>query len=217
MIEQLAADIPLLWHAPTTTASDRKAIVRHLVSDVIVHVKKDSEYVDVTIHWHGGFTSQHEAVRAVQTYDRLRDYDRLLDRVVSLWQSGVPARQIAERLNEEGFVPPRRRCAFTGVLVRQLLCRRGYKPDKRSAIELGPDEWLLPDLAEELGVPDWKLREWGSYGWLHYRQTPMRKLWVVWADGDEMRRLRRLKAHSKHGRNAHPDDLTTPKKRKGKQ
>ncbi|HMB06795.1 MAG TPA: recombinase family protein, partial [Isosphaeraceae bacterium] len=73
-IAALSADIPALWHDPGTTPQDRKEIVRHLVEKVVVHVKKDSEYVDVEIHWHGGFTSVHEVVRPVQHDEQLRDF-----------------------------------------------------------------------------------------------------------------------------------------------
>jgi DNA invertase Pin-like site-specific DNA recombinase len=212
-IQQLASDIPRLWQAPGTTAADRKAIIRLLVTRVVVSPRPDSEYVEVVIHWHGGYSSRHEVARAVRSYRQQRDYDRLLDRVVALWEAHVAAPEIARRLNAEGFVPPQRRCAYSGFLVRQLLCRRGYGPDQKAALPLGRGEWLLADLAEELGVPAWKLRLWGQYGWLHYRRTPMRKLFVAWADAAELRRLRKLAAHSKHGRNAHPSELTTPKKR----
>lgn len=214
LIEHLSADLPCLWQAATTTAADRKAIVRHLVAEVVVNVKKESEYVQVTLHWQGGFRSQHEVTRAVRSYDRQRDYDHLLTRVLTLWQSGWSAPAIARQLNEEGFVPPHRRCPYTGALVRQLLCRRGYRPDRKAAVPLERDEWWLTDLAKELGLPAWKLRQWGGCGWLHYRQTPMRKLWIIWADAGERKRLRKLKARSQHGRNEHPSELTTPKKRK---
>jgi hypothetical protein len=70
----LATDIPGLWQAVETTAQDRKEIVRLLVERVVVHVCRDSEYVEVTLCWHGGYTSQHTIVRPVQSYARLRDY-----------------------------------------------------------------------------------------------------------------------------------------------
>src|SRR5262249_17474069 len=53
-ITALSGDVHELWHAPGTTRRDRKEIVRHLVDKVVVHVERDSEYVDVTIHWQGG-------------------------------------------------------------------------------------------------------------------------------------------------------------------
>ena len=102
-IAALSSDLPALWHAPGTTYQDRKEIVRHLVEKVVVHVKNDSEYVDVTIHWQGGFTSQHEVVRPVQSYEQLRDFDKLMDRIAALRHEGHTAAQIADCLNREGF------------------------------------------------------------------------------------------------------------------
>ena len=87
-IAALSSDLPALWHAPGTTHQDRKEIIRHLVEKVVVHVKNDSEYVDVTIHWQGGFTSQHEVVRPVRSYEQLRDFDKLMDRIVGVAPRG---------------------------------------------------------------------------------------------------------------------------------
>src|SRR5262249_9655272 len=90
-IAALASDLPALWQAAGTTNRDRKEIIRHLVERVVVHVKKDSEYVDVVIHWHGGLSSEHEIVRPVQHYEQLRDFDKLMDRIVALRQEGHTA------------------------------------------------------------------------------------------------------------------------------
>jgi DNA invertase Pin-like site-specific DNA recombinase len=215
-IEQLAADIPALWHAADTTAADRKEIIRHLVERVVVQVRKESEYVVVTIHWQGGWSSDHEVRRPVRLYEHLRDHDRLMERLVTLWRSGQTSVQIAQQLNEEGFCTPRRQSVFSAEMVRQLLHRRGCGPEKQSTVSLEPDEWWMADLALKLRLPQWKLREWGLYGWLHYRQTPTCKRWIIWADREEIQRLRKLKARSKYGQNRHPRELTTPKERKRK-
>jgi hypothetical protein len=52
-VRALAAYLPDLWEAETTTAADRKAITRHLIDRVVVAVRGDSEYVDIRIHWRG--------------------------------------------------------------------------------------------------------------------------------------------------------------------
>lgn len=48
----------------------------------------DSELVDVTIHWAGGYESHHEIIRPVGTYARLRDFESLMKRVVELRRAG---------------------------------------------------------------------------------------------------------------------------------
>jgi DNA invertase Pin-like site-specific DNA recombinase len=212
-IAALSCDLPALWQAPATTDQDRKEIVRHLVEKVVVHVKQDSEYVDVTIHWQGGFLSQHEIVRPVQFYEQLRDFDKLMDRIATLRREGNTAAQIADCLNREGFSPPKRCGAFYPELVHQLLCRRGLANEKTYDGQLGPYEWWLRDLARELPMSAEKLTDWARRGWLHARQTPAQHLWVLWADKQELKRLRKLAAVSRRGVVAYPSELTTPKQR----
>ena len=59
-IKALSEDIPALWDAESTTNADRKEIIRCLVDQVVVRVHGNTEYCDITIHWKGGYTSQHE-------------------------------------------------------------------------------------------------------------------------------------------------------------
>src|SRR5260370_25894126 len=44
-IRALAADIPAIWHAPTTTDADRKQLIRHLVEQARAAVAGTSETV----------------------------------------------------------------------------------------------------------------------------------------------------------------------------
>lgn len=212
-IAALSSDLPTLWHAPGTTDQDRKEIIRHLVEKVVVHVKDNSEYVDTTIHWQGGFVSRHEVVRPVKSYEQLRDFDKLMDRIAALRHEGHTAAQIADSLNREGFSPPKRCGVFFPELVRQLLRRRGLTNEKTDTDQLGPHEWWLPTLAEEIPVSAGKLADWARRGWVHSRKTPAQRLWILWADQPELKRLRELAARSHRGVVEYPPELTTPKER----
>jgi hypothetical protein len=95
-----------------------------------------------------------------------------------------------------------------------LLKRRGLIGNERSHNELlGQHEWWLTDLARELRMSHLKLRDWANRGWVRNRKTPVQSRWVLWADKDEVRRLRKLLAESRRGVNAYTSDLKTPKKR----
>ena len=213
-IEALAGDIPKLWNAAGATNADRKEVIRCVVERVVVLVRCDSEYLDVTIHWAGGYESRHEIVRPVATYAQLRDFDQLMNRVVQLRKAGHAAPQIAERLNAEGFYPPKRSGQFTIPVIYQLLKRRALIGNERSHDELlGEDEWWLTDLARELAMSHMKLRDWANRGWLHSRQTPIQGRWILWADKDEVARLRQLLEQSRRGVNAYTSELKTPKER----
>jgi Recombinase/Recombinase zinc beta ribbon domain len=213
-IEALARDIPALWHAPGTTNADRKNMIRCIIDRVVVHVRCDSEFVDVTIHWAGGYESRHEIVRPVATYAQLRDFASLMNRVVELRAAGHTAPEIAKALNAAGFYPPKRSGEFTTPVVHQLLKRRGLIGNERSHNELlGRHEWWLTDLARELQMSHLKLRDWANRGWVHSRKTPVQGYWILWADKDEVRRLQQLLAESRRGVNAYASELRTPKKR----
>ena len=53
-IQVLAADLPQVWEAASTTQADRKELLRILIEDITVHVIGDSELVDVAITWAAG-------------------------------------------------------------------------------------------------------------------------------------------------------------------
>jgi len=213
-IESLTSEIPALWKAPGTTNADRKQMIRCLVERVVVQVRCDSEFVDATIHWAGGYESHHEIVRPVASYAQLRDFKPLMNRVVELREAGHAAPEIAERLNAEGFYPPKRRGQFTSPVIYQLLKRRALIGNERSHDELlGRDEWWLTDLARELQMSHLKLRDWAKRGWVHSRKTPVQGRWILWADDEERDRLRQLLAQSRRGVNAYTSELRTPKER----
>jgi DNA invertase Pin-like site-specific DNA recombinase len=197
-IRALSRDLPALWQAPATTAADRQRIVRLLVEEVVVTVRGESEWVDVTIHWAGGSTSTHALVRPVQRYQQLADYGRLLERIDALRKAGQTLTAVAEQLNREGFHPPKRSATFTKEILSGLLAKRGRTgPRPRVVAEpgvLGEHEWLLTDLARELKMPPETLHRWIRVGWVHARKLPTpRGQWVIWADADERERMTRIR------------------------
>ena len=211
-IDIVASAIPVLWNAERTTNADRKQIIRCIVERVVVHVRCDTEFVDVKIRWAGGYESQHEVIRAVATYAQLRDFDQLMSRVVELREAGHVAKEIADTLNAEGFYPPKRRGKFTSPVIYQLLKRRALIGNERDHNELlGDHEWWLTDLARELQMSHLKLRDWAKRKWVHSRKTPVQGRWVLWADDEEISRLRKLIENSKRGMNNFTSECTKPK------
>jgi DNA invertase Pin-like site-specific DNA recombinase len=213
-IHSLAINLPALWQSAATSVVDRKEILRCLVERIVVHVQGNTEYVDVTIHWAGGFASQHQIRRPVAEYHQMRDYDRLVERLHELHEAGLTAAEIADRLNQEGFHPTGRRKTFYAMTVRQLLSRWQLTGERYDKVRLAPDEWWLSDLARELSVSYTTLRRWIALRWVHYRRTPQLDYHLIWANTDELDRLRRLRDHGRqYPRIPTPAALTTPKRR----
>jgi len=199
-IRRLAADIPALWDSETTTTKDRQEILREVVERVRVDVRGQSEHVELEIRWAGGLTTQHTMVRPVRRYEQMSNFADLRDRMTTLHAAGTPLAQIAERLDAEGFRPPKRGRRFNVSIVQGLaerlgLCRTGATAWGRVTLE--PGEWWLQDLAREIPMPPVTLYDWARRGRLRARRVgaegPRQRL-ALWADATELGRLRALRA-----------------------
>jgi DNA invertase Pin-like site-specific DNA recombinase len=192
-IRSLAADLPTVWDAATTTPADRQRIARLLIEHVSVAVDKASERVDVELRWFGGLAQSHTLGRPVSRYDLRSDYPRLVARLGELCGEQLSSAAIAERLNAEGFRPPKRTDRFTGEMVLRLTSRLGLERRRRhgSTAGLGRDEYRPIGLARRLGMSRDTVRRWLRSGWLTVRRDEEGHH-VIWADASELRRLREL-------------------------
>jgi hypothetical protein len=196
-IRRLSEDIPALWHAPTTTARDRQAVARLLLERVVVTVEGESERVAVTCCWAGGVRTDHALTRPVKRLGQLSTCRALLERIGDLHAAGSRAPAIAATLNREGWRPPKRRATFTAAMVRDLLRRRGVRPEARHAPSLAVErraatEVTLQELAARLGMPYQTTYRWLRRGVLRARRAETaerRPIWLVTADADEIERL----------------------------
>ena len=192
-IRQLAADIPALWNAPTTTTADRKEILRQVVERVEVDAQGKTEQVRVRITWAGGGQTEGMLIRPIARYQERSDYVRLCARVQELTTAGWSLDAIAHQLNSDGYPPLRSRQGWSRASVQTLrrqvglgaTSRRGSSPEA-----LLPDEWWRRELAEQLGVSANSLCYWIEHGLVRARQERGGShRWIVWADAAELERL----------------------------
>ena len=190
-----------------------------LLQRVTVDIQGDSEQVEVTLHWVGGVRSQHDLQRPVARYAQLSTCPMLIARIDTLRQEGDSFEQIAQHLNHESFSPPKRTARFTGSMVARLLSAHGLHGPRpramRDGIVLHPHEYWLPDFARRLNMPIATVHKWQRLGWVHSRKvTVAAGRWAIWADDDELERLRQLRAYKrKWPEPRYPEALTTPKRR----
>jgi len=199
-IRRLAADIPGLWNAPTTTAADRKEIIRQVVERVVVDVQGRSERVAVRIDWVGGGHTEGTLVRDIARLTDLSYYAALCERVRSLTEKGMSAAAIAEQLHAEGYRPARHEARLGLDQVTELQRRLGMRacqPRIRDRQGIGPEEWWSSDLADRLGLSRSTLHRWIQLGWVQARREDGRlRRWIVWADAAEVVRLQQLQQRS---------------------
>jgi hypothetical protein len=116
-------------------------------------------------------------------------------RARELVEAGHSTAQIAQRLNAEGFRPPKRSLTFTANAVVDLLRALGIQradPARRHRPALAEHEWWLRDLAKCLDMPAITLDAWVRRGWATGYLHPHVRLIVVRADPTEVDRLRPL-------------------------
>jgi hypothetical protein len=192
-IRQLAADIPALWSAATTTDADRKEIIRQVVEQVEVEAQGTSEQVRVRIIWAGGGETTDVLVRPIARYSNRSDYARLCTRVQDLTQVGWSLEAIAHQLEADGFPSLRRRPGWSVASVQTLrrqLGRRNTHHHGSSRAALGPDEWWARELAGRLEISRTSLHYWIEHGLVRARrESGGWQRWIVWADAKELERL----------------------------
>ena len=216
--------MPAIWRAETTKQSERKEIVRQLIEKIYVAVVGDTERVEVTIHWAGGYESRHEIRRAVSSYRRLADGADILRRVSELKQMGLPHTEVARRLNSEGFHAPRgdrfttpmvaflcKRARQAKLLAPASTCGGGTRPATTETEAALSDCWRARHLAKRLEIPATTLNTWRRRGWVHACRWG--GLWLYWANSDELERLSNLRNHPRTALAVVPSALTSPSDR----
>lgn len=198
-IRNLAANLPVLWEAQSTTVVDRKEILRQMIERIEVDVLGESECVKLTINWAGGIETHHEMVRPVARLEQLSYWPQLADRIRGLSQQHLKSAEIAELLNQEGWRPPKRREKFGAAGVKNLMQRLGLRQSRSRSVDqtsLLENEWWLPALARRLDMPEVTLYLWVRRGWLKARQSKKGR-WIATADKKDLDRLRQLRQMSR--------------------
>ncbi len=146
--------------------------------------------------WAGGHRTTGQISRPVACLTQLSYYPQLAGRARELADARLSLAQIADRLNSEGFRPPKRCPAFTASAVSDLLrevgIQRSHIPARAHRPPLAQHEWWLRDLAGHLVMSAITLDSWVRRGWATGYLHPDVKLIVVRADPAEVARLRAL-------------------------
>lgn len=183
-ILELAKHIPTIWHAPTTTAQERKEMLGLLVKQVaITPVDSPERATRIQTLWHTGATTELVAIRQT-TGDKLRTPDEVVELVRELAVGRTDA-EIAHELNTQGLKSGRGR-AFTADAIAWIRWKfQITKPlsDPKVAHHLGisPEGYYSTSaLAEKLGVGIHTIYYWRDKGIIEaFQETPGGPWWYL--------------------------------------
>ncbi len=165
-IEALARDLPRLWAAATTSAKDRKRLLRALIADVTLTSSADANAVRVGIHWRSGATEAVVVARPPSAAESSRT-PALAVEFARRFGTHCDDVELAARLNAAGLRTGKGR-AFDAAAVSWIR----YAYDIASPLRLARGERSVQEVATQLGVGVGVVYAWIDKGHLVARKTP---------------------------------------------
>jgi DNA invertase Pin-like site-specific DNA recombinase len=161
-LRALGADLHQVWDAPTTTARDKKELLRALLEDVTIAVERDDDRAHVILRWRGGILTELDVPLPRSNPPRIgtdEDSLALIQRLASHYPDAV----IAGILNRQG-----RRTArgerFTAAHVGNLRRYRGIPRWTPPAAPPDGELVTIQKAAEILRVAPSTLHRWLTAG-----------------------------------------------------
>jgi len=177
VIKNLGSDIRKVWDAPTTTSRDRKELLRALLEEVILNLKRAEGRAHLTLRWRGGaFTTLDVAVPRFQPMGPRTDEDTisLLRRLAALYPDEV----IAGILNRQG----RKTATGERFTANQVGSLRRYRGIPRFQPPATPPDGELVSIrkaAQILGMNTSSIHRWLADGFIAGEQVTPGAPWQI--------------------------------------
>src|SRR5467141_980618 len=203
-LQALGENLPRIWHAHTTSAAERKRILRFIIREVVLDQKRSQGAVWLKIVWQTDATSEHRLQRRVHTYSDYIDIDRLRQRITELNAAGKMDKEIAAILNQEGFVAARG-CSFRGENIWLLRSRWHVPTVKINGVDANPMCWpdgsfSVQGAAAELGITPQTVFDYLARGLLTGHQLAKGQPWQINLSDEQIKQLRARLRHTKRSR-----------------
>jgi len=180
----LAKDFPRLWNASTTSAKDKKRMLRLLVKDITVERFAEARQVLLHVRWQGGACEDIAVDLPLPLADRLRYPREIVERIRRLATEQTDG-EIADIFNQAGCRSAKGR-PFTRAMVAWIR----YK-HRIPAPELKrPEELTVAQVAEMFDVSPNVVYYWIERGALLARRRNRGSAFWITLDADTERRLR---------------------------
>jgi DNA invertase Pin-like site-specific DNA recombinase/predicted DNA-binding transcriptional regulator AlpA len=176
-IQRLGSDIRQVWTAPTTTDRDRKELLRTLLEEVVLNLKRAEGQAHLTLRWRGGaITTLDVAVPRFQPMGPRTDEDTisLLRRLAALYPDEVIA-GIFNRQGRKTATGERFTANQVGSLRRYRNIPRFQPPDEPPSGELVS----IRKAAQILGMNTSSIHRWLADGFMAGEQVTPGAPWQI--------------------------------------
>ena len=190
-IEALARDLPKLWAAESTSAKDRKRLLRALIADITITSKPDSRELRVGIRWRSGAAEEHTVQRPKTRQEVIRTPAEAIELTKRL--ASEPNVQIAEQLNAAGLHTGTGG-PFAAEHVQWIRWRHKIPYPTTWARD---GELTVSQIAHRLDVSDGTIYHWIEVGQLTGRRGPGNRLYIPYGSDVEQECRQRV-ANSVH-------------------
>lgn len=197
-IREMAADLPAVWRAPTTSMADRKAMLRLAVEVVVLHpIEVPRRQIRAVVRWQGGAESERTL-----PWPTRKEWGRTPEdaaaRIRELAAAGVRDEQIAEHLNAKGIETGAGR-PWNLWAVRWARHQNGIRqtaPAKPRALPVADrhvdGRYSFPGAAEAFGLSESTVRRWATRGLVEASREDdghNRRVWWLCLDEELVTRL----------------------------
>lgn len=180
-IINLGTDLPHVWNATSTTATDRKQMLRFLIKEVIVDQKRAQGKVWFQINWQTGAISEHWYIRCVHSYEEHARFEQIQQRIRELHAEQKLDDEIAAILNTEGFQTTKRgRFDNKAIwLIRKQMELPAVKPNGPHPICWDNGTYSVQGAAQAIGVFPGTIYKWLKTGRLEGYQLRKGSPWKI--------------------------------------
>jgi len=191
-LESLARDLPRLWNAPSTNPKDRKRILRLLIKDITVDKSPQAKQIILHLRWQGGTCEDISVTLPPSVHDQYRYSEEIIEKV-RIYAQQIADAEIAERLNEEGFLSAKGK-RFTASMIQWIRYRHAISPaDLRQ-----PGQLTVKQVADKFAVTPQVV-----YYWIKRKIIPARRMdqgapyWITIDSEKEEQLLQRVRNSNK--------------------
>lgn len=187
-LENLAADLPRLWQAPTTSNKDRKRLLRTLIADVTL--LPDPARARIGLRWHTGATEELVVDRPLPPGPAKRSPSPAVELIRQLGPT-TDTRDMADKLNAAGLTTGHGQ-PFDIAAVQWI--RHAYRIPAPTPYAHG--EISVADAASRLSCSTSVIYDWIKTGKLTARRGAGNRLCIPWTSHTEAHCHRRISESS---------------------